>query len=277
MRSVSALKDLSELVVVVLLGVLFLLRPDLLVVPTSFRAPAFVTLELIDIPSVAFAISLLCFRPPWMLLAGCLSSVLGLVRRLLAFSLSFVLGAETLGAASRVSFSDFVVVTGRFFSILIVCFRRVRLPPVRLGGLLIATLGCFFTAAGGDFGLLIRVAICEVLGDLVRAGDFGACLALAKAGLEGLTDVAMRDVFAGLNLLGADGFGAFGARTEAGGLGLLRLGVMLLVDPDAFGGAERGAGRLGWGALALANERGWLLCCGRAEALGAEARGWVLR
>ncbi len=341
MRSVSTLKDLSPLLLaVVLLAVLFLLRPDLTVVPTSFRAAAFVTLELIDIPSEVFAIRLLCFRPPWMLLVDFLSSVPGLVGSL-ALLVSFVLGAETLGAASRITFLDFVVVTGGFFSILIVCFLRVRLASVRLGGLLIATLGCFFTTVGVDFGLLIRVAICEVLAELVRAGDFGAGFggfgATRAAGdLVGRTDVVMREVFAGLIRLGADGFGAFGAlrvagglagrtgvvirevfaglirlggagfgafdalraagglagRTDvvirevfaglirfggagfgalraAGGLGALRLGVTLGAGGEALGGTERGAGRLRLGALALADERGWLLRCGREVALGA--------
>ena len=274
-RSVSALKDLSELLMpVVLFAVLFLVRPDLSVVPTSFRAAAatFVALELIDIPLAAFAVSLLCFRPPWMLLADFLSSVPGLVRSL-ALLVSFVLGAETLGAALRVSFSDFVV-TGSFFSILIVCFLRVCLASVRPGELLIATLGCFFTAAGGDFGLLIRVAICEVLGELVRAGDFGAGFdgfgAMRAAGdLAGRTDVVMREVFAGLTRFGGAGFDGFGALRAAGGLGALRLGVTLGAGGEALGGTERGAGRLGLGALALADERGWLLRCGRAAALGA--------
>ncbi len=235
---------------VVLLAVLFLLRPDLSVVPISFRAAAatFVALELIDIPSAAFAISLLCFRPPWMLLADFLSSVPGLVRSL-ALLLSFVLGAETLGAALRVSFSDLVVVTEGFFSILIVCFLRIRLASVRFGELLIATLGCFFTATGRDFGLLIRVAICEVLGELVRAGGFGAGFggfgATRAAGdLEGLSDVVMRDVFAGLILLGADGFGATRAVGDLEGLSDV-------VMRDVFAGFIRFGGA-GFGALRTA-------------------------
>jgi hypothetical protein len=279
-RSVSALKDLSELLMaVVLLAILFLVRPGPAASPTFLLVAdaTFVALESIDIPSEAFAISLLRFRPPWMLLVDFLSSVPGLVGSL-ALLVSFVLGAETLGAALRVSFSDFVIVTGSFFSILIVCFLRVRSAPVRFGELLIATLGCFFTTVGVDFGLLIRVAICEVLSELVRAGGFGAGFggfgALRAAGdLAGRTDVVMREVFAGLILFGGAGFGAL--RT-AGGLGVLRLGVTLGAGGEALGGTGRGAGRLGLGALALADERGWLLRCGR-EALGAEARGWLLR
>ena len=342
-RSVSALKDLSELLMaVVLLAVLFPVRPDLSVVPVSIRAPAaiFVALELIDILSEAFAVSLLCFRPPWMLLAGCLSSVPGLVRSL-ALLVSFVLRAETFGAASRVSFLDFVIVTEGFFSILTVCFLRFRSVSVRLGELLIATLGCFFTAAGGDFGLLIRVVICEVLGERVRADDFGATRAAGDlagrtdvvmrevfaglirfggagldgfgtlraagdlagrtdvvmrevfaglilfggAGLDGFgtlraagdlagrTDVVMREVFAGLILFGGAGFDGFGTLRAAGGLGALRLGVTLGAGVEALGDTERGACRLDLGALALADERGRPLRCGRAEALGA---GWGL-
>jgi hypothetical protein len=279
-RSVSALKDLSELLIsVVLLAILFLVRPGPAVSPTFLLVAdaTFVALESIDIPSEAFAIRLLRFRPPWMLLVDFLSSVPGLVRSL-ALLVSFVLGAETLGAALRVSFSDFVVVTESFFSILIVCFLRVRSASVRLGELLIATLGCFFTAAGGDFGLLIRVAICEVLGELVRAGGFGAGFdgfgaERAAGDLTGRTDVVIREVFAGLIRFGGAGFGAFGALRTAGGLGALRLGVTLGAGGEALGGTERGADRLGLGALALADERGWLLRCGRAAALGA---GWGL-
>jgi len=252
---------------VVLLAVLFPVRPDLSVVPASIRAPAaiFVALESIDIPSEAFAIRLLRFRPPWMLLAGFLSSVRGLVRSL-ALLVSFVLGAETFGAASRVSFLDFVVVTGGFFSILIVCFGRVRPASVRPGELLIATLVCFFTAAGRDFGLLTRVAICEVLRELVRAGDFGATRAAGD--LTGRTDVVRREVFAGLIRFGGAGFDGFGALRAAGDL----TGRTDVVRREVFAGLIRFGGA-GFGALALADERGWLLRCGRVEALGA---GWGL-
>ena len=119
--------------------------------------------------------------------------------------------------------------------------------------------------------MLIRVAIREVLGELVRAGDFGTTR--AAGGLAGRNDVVMREVFAGLIRFGGAGFGAL---RMVEGLGALRLGVTLGVGGEALGGAERGAGRLRLGGLG-ADARGWLLRCGRAEALGAEARGWVLR
>jgi hypothetical protein len=116
----------------------------------------------------------------------------------------------------------------------------------------------------------------EVLTELTRLGGFAfGCFLVLAVGLFGeLTGLAMRDFFVELIRFGGAGFDDFGALRAAGDLGVLRLGVTFVARCEALGGIERGVGRLGWGVLALADERGWLLRCGRAEALGA---GWLLR
>jgi hypothetical protein len=93
----------------------------------------------------------------------------------------------------------------------------------------------------------------------------------AAEALAGRTDAAMREVFAGLTRLGGAGFGGFGAVGAGEGLEtLLRVGAVLRGGDEAFGGAERGAGRLGLDERGLTVAGGGgLLRCGRAEALGA--------
>ena len=66
--------------------------------------------------------------------------------------------------------------------------------------------------------------------------------ATAEGALAGRTGAAMREVFVGLTRLGGAGFGGVGAGE---GLETLRAGVVLRGGAEAFGGAERGAGRLG--------------------------------
>lgn len=90
-------------------------------------------------------------------------------------------------------------------------------------------------------------------------------------GLAGVTNVVMREVFAGLTrvvVVGA-GFGGFGVVGAGEGLEILRAGVTLRGGAETLGGLERGAGLLGLGALGLAAVGGGLLRLGRAEALGA--------
>ena len=69
--------------------------------------------------------------------------------------------------------------------------------------------------------------------------------AAAAGALAGRTDAAMREVFVGLMRLGGAGFGGFGGVGAGEGLETLRAGVVLRGGAEAFGGAERGAGRLG--------------------------------
>ncbi|MHC5061810.1 MAG: hypothetical protein ACYTFK_12090 [Planctomycetota bacterium] len=137
-------------------------------------------------------------------------------------------------------------------------------------------MGRCFATDGADFGLLVGAAIREVLAEFALTVAFGADLALAVAGLDELIGVVIRDVFAGLILLGAAGFGAFGACTTAGALERLRLGVLRPADPDAFGLTELRAPRLRLAGAGF-DARGWLLrCCRGAAALGADTRGLLL-
>jgi len=102
----------------------------------------------------------------------------------------------------------------------------------------------------------------------------GFVFATEAGALAGRTDAAMREVFAGLTLLGGAGFGGFGGVGAGESLETLRAGVVLRGGDEAFGGAERGASRLGLDERAfMVAGGGALLRCGRAEALGA---GWGL-
>jgi len=152
-----------------------------------------------------------------------------------------------------------------------VVMREVFAGLTRLSG---AGFGCFGArrAAGRDFGLLICVAMREVLAVFVRVGELvaGLVFTAAAGGLAGRTDVVMREVFAGLTRLGGAGFAGFGVVGAGEGLEILRAGVTLRGGAETLGGLERGADRLGLGALGLAAVGGGLLRLGRVEALGAD-------
>lgn len=330
----SALKDLSGLLTTaVLLAVLFPVRRDccLSLIPSRAINGAFVVLELVDVLSPAFLVRLLPFRVPMMLGAVFLSSVLGLLSSL-ALLFSCVFRIPIFGLLRRLSFGaaeadcvlpliflaigdvfgmliraadlvlGFVTVAAeRGFDVLIlVATPEVFTELICLRG---SDLVLLFTAGGVDFGLLIRVAICEVLGELVRAGDFGAgfdgfgalratgdlagrtdvvirevfaglirfggaglVFAAAAGALAGRTDAAMREVFVGLTRLGGVGFGGFDVAGAGEGLEILRAGVVLRGGAEAFGGA----GRLDRDERGLTFAGGGgLLRCGRAAALGA--------
>jgi hypothetical protein len=302
-RSVSVLKDLSSvLTTAVLLAVLFPVRRDccLFLIPSRAINDAFVVLESVDVLSPAFLVRLLPFRPPVMLGPVFLSSVLGLLRSL-ALLFSCVFGVSIFGLFRRLSFGAAeadCVLPLIFLAIRDVFGMLIRAADLVLGFvtvaaergfdvlILVATPEVFaeliclrgsglvllFTAGGVDFGLLICVAIREVLAVFVRAGELGAGLVFATAAgtLAGRTDAAMREVFVGLTRLGGVGFGGFGVVGAGEGLETLRAGFVLRGGAEAFGGAERGAGRLGRDERGLMFAGGGgLLRCGRAEALGA--------
>lgn len=217
---------------------LFLTRSDLAGLPIYLRVAGatFVVLDSIDMLSATFDVGLLRLRPARWLGPGFLSGVLGLA-----------------GVTN-------------------VVMREVFAGLMRLDG---AGFGCFGTGrtAGGDFAVLIRVAMREVSAVFVRVDELVAGLVFAwrAGGLAGRTDVVMREVFAGLTrvvVVGA-GFGGFGVVGAGEGLEILRAGVTLRGGAETFGGLERGAGLLGLGALGLATVGGGLLRLGRAEALGA--------
>lgn len=207
---------------------LFLTRSDLAGLPISLRVAGanFVVLDSIDMLSATFGVGPLCLRPARWLWPGFLSGVLGLA-----------------GVTNIV-------------------MREVFAGLMRLDG---AGFGCFGAGrtAGGDFAVLIRVAMREVLAVFVRVGELVAGLVFAGGakGLAGRTDVVMREVFAGLTRVVVVGAGE--------GLEILRAGVTLRGGAETLGGLERGAGLLGLSALGLAAVGGGLLRLGRAEALGA--------
>ena len=209
----------------VLLAVLSLLRFNVSVLLTSFRAAdaAFVALEPLDILSPLLGVRLLRFRPPSMLPPDFLSSVPGLLRSL-ALLLSSVLGALTLGLASRVSTFVLlrrtgwgVVLTGGFGPLIVLPIRDVL-----AGLMLLATpeLGCFLGPVAG-FLAFTGVAMRDVLAGLMLLAipALGGFFVLA-AGFAAFTGVAIRDVLAGLMLLATPELGGFFV-LEAGCAGLV--------------------------------------------------------
>ena len=298
MRLLSVLKDLFCVFAdVVLLAVLFPIEFDFRfsLIPSRATNGPLLVVESVAALSPAFLIRLLPFRPSAMLLPFFLSSVPGLLNSL-APLLSCVLRVSTFVLLLRLSFasarSNFVLpaifpVTTDFFGGFIGgagLALSIAIPAVDAEGnfwILLATREVFaeviclcgsvlvlvFTAGGADFGLLIFVAIREVLALFVLAFCLSAGLVFVTAAgaLAGRTVFVMIEVFGGLTRFGVAGAGE--------GLDILRAGATLRGGDDAVGGAGRCTGWLGLDERLLTFAGGGLVRRGRVDVLGA---GWGL-